>query len=125
MQISHLPVAFLVRPLLRTSLFEKIGGKPVTDNNRLIDYTHRQAQIRISKQNEEKRAESGRIDLLSHIAAAEDKKTGLRPTLPDLGCETLNIMLAGADPFSGTLAAAFFYLVHNPDAVRKATDEVR
>jgi hypothetical protein len=46
-------------------------------------------------------------------------------TLADLGTEGLNMINAGADPFSGVLAAALFYLVHNTDALRKATEEVR
>jgi len=97
----------------------------VADNNRLIDYSHNQARVRVAELNEKKRAESGRIDFLSHVVEAEDKKTGLRPTLADLGTEGLNMINAGADPFSSVLAGAFFYFVHNPDALRKATEEVR
>ncbi|KAF2032860.1 benzoate 4-monooxygenase cytochrome P450 [Setomelanomma holmii] len=123
--VSYLPLAFLVRPLLRTSFFEIIGGKSVQDNNRLIDYAHSQAQTRVAELKSEKRAESGRIDFLSHIVDAEDKKTGLRPTLADLGTEGLNMINAGADPFSSVLASAIFYLVHNPTALQKATEEVR
>ncbi|KAF2822376.1 benzoate 4-monooxygenase cytochrome P450 [Ophiobolus disseminans] len=123
--VSYLPLAFLVRPLLRTRFFETVGSKSVADNNRLIDYSQSQARIRVSELREEKRAESGRIDFLSHVVEAEDKKTSLRPTLPDLGTESLNMINAGADPFSGVLAGAFFYLVHNHDALRKASEEVR
>jgi cytochrome P450 len=49
----------------------------------------------------------------------------MRPSLADLGTEGLNLILAGADPYSSVLAGAFFYLVHNPDCLRKATEEVR
>jgi cytochrome P450 len=111
--------------LLRTSFFERIGGKSVVDNNRLIDYSHSQAQRQVSELRGEKQAESGRIDFLSHIVKAEDKKTGLRPSLADLSTEGLNMINAGADPYSSILAAAFFYLAHNPDTLKKATDEVR
>jgi cytochrome P450 len=97
----------------------------VVDNNRLIDYSYSQAQARTSESEAEKQAGSGRIDFLSRLVEAEDKKTSLRPTLADLGAEGLNMINAGADPFSGTLAAAIFYLVHNPDALQKATEEVR
>ncbi|KAH3960015.1 hypothetical protein HBH52_239380 [Parastagonospora nodorum] len=123
--ISYLPLAFLVRPLLRTSLFERIGGKSVKDNNRLIDYSHSQAKTRRSMSDTEKQAQSGRIDFLSHLVDAEDKKSGLRPSLADLGTEVLNLINAGADPFSSVLAGTFFYLTHNPEVLRTATEEVR
>jgi cytochrome P450 len=119
--ISYLPLAILVRPLLRTSFFEKLVGSAMKDNNSLIDYAYSQAQARIQQSsNVEKR-----IDFLSHLVTAEDKKTGLRPTLADLGTEGLNVINAGADPYSGVLAGAFFYLVHNMEALQKATKEVR
>jgi cytochrome P450 len=119
--ISYLPPAILVRPLLRTRFFEKLVGSAMKDNNRLIDYAYSQAQSRIQQSsNAEKR-----IDFLSHLVAAEDKKTGLRPTLADLGTEGLNVINAGADPYSGVLAGTFFYLVHNIEALQKATKEVR
>ncbi|KAH7066097.1 isotrichodermin C-15 hydroxylase [Paraphoma chrysanthemicola] len=123
--VSYLPLAFLVRPLLRTSFFEVVGGKSVQDNNRLIDYAHSQAQLQLAEITAEKRVESGRIDFLSHVVDAEDKKTGLRPTVADLGTEGLNMINAGADPFSSVLAGAIFYLIHNPEALEKATEEVR
>jgi cytochrome P450 len=123
--VSYLPLAFLVRPLLRTSFFEKIGGRSVIDNNRLIDYSHSQAKTRTSTSDAQKQTESGRIDFLSRLVNAKDKKTDMRPSLADLGTEGLNMMNAGADPFSGVLAGVFFYLVHNTEALQKATEEVR
>jgi cytochrome P450 len=118
--VSYLPFAILVRPLLRTSFFEKLVGSAMKDNNRLIDYAYSQAQARIQLTDAERP-----IDFLSHLVAAEDKRTGLRPSLADLGTEGLNIINAGADPYSGVLAGAFFYLVHNIEALQKATTEVR
>jgi cytochrome P450 len=97
----------------------------VKDNNRLIDYSHSQAKTRKSMSDTEKQAQSGRIDFLSHLVDAEDKKSGLRPSLADLGTEVLNLINAGADPFSSVLAGAFFYLTHNSEALRTATEEVR
>jgi cytochrome P450 len=124
-QISYLPIAFLVRPLLRTSLFERLGGKSVADNNRLIDYSHDQAKTRISLSDTEKQAEDGRMDFMARLVDAEDKKTSKSPTLADLGAEGLNLINAGADPYSGVMAGAFFYLTHNPNALQKATQEIR
>ncbi|KAL5117146.1 hypothetical protein ACEQ8H_004971 [Pleosporales sp. CAS-2024a] len=125
--VSYLPLAFLARPLLRTSLFEKMGGKPVRDSNRLIDYAHLQAKMKTSVSAAEKQSETGhgRIDFMSRLVDAQDKKTGTRPTLAYLGTEGLNLINAGADGYSGVLGGAFFYLAHNAEALQRATEEVR
>jgi cytochrome P450 len=73
----------------------------------------------------EKGTKGDRIDFLSRLVGAEDKKTGWHPTFADLGNESLNMINAGADPFSSVLAGAIFYLLHNPVALQKATQEVR
>jgi cytochrome P450 len=106
-------------------LFEKLGGKAVTDNNRLIDYSHSQARAQTLNRGTEKQFEGGQIDLMSRLVNAEDKKTRMRPSLADLGNECLNTINAGADPFSGVLAGAFFYLTHNIETLQKVTEEVR
>ena len=123
MQISHLPLAFLVRPLLRTRLFEFIGGRPVEENNLLIDYGRAQVQERQSKGKNVQ--EDHQENLLSKLVGAEDRKTGWRPSASDLDTESLNMMLAGADPYSGVLAGCFFYLVHNLTCTQKLTKEIR
>ncbi|KAI4952799.1 hypothetical protein J4E91_003273 [Alternaria rosae] len=123
--ISYLPPAFLVRPLLRTGLFEELGGKPVADNNHLIDYGAAQVQLQQTEVETEKSSNVERIDFLSRLVRTGDKKTGWYPCAADLGSESLNLILAGADPFSGVFAAAIFYLVHNSGALSKATKEIR
>lgn len=91
----------------------------------MIDYSHQQAQAHTSPSEAEKQTESKPVHFLSHLIHAQDKKTGRRPSLADLGNESLNMINAGADPYSSVLAGAFFYLLHNPETLRKATEEVR
>jgi hypothetical protein len=97
----------------------------VTDNNRLIDYSHSQAYVRILARDSKKQSGSARTTFMSRLANAEDKISGMRPSLGDLGNECLNMINAGADPFSSVLAGAFFYLANNLEALRQATGEVR
>ncbi|KAF2653489.1 cytochrome P450 [Lophiostoma macrostomum CBS 122681] len=124
--VSYLPLAIIVRPLLRTKLFEVIGGKGIVDNNRLIDYAQDQVHSRKYKtESKEDLTDQPRIDFLSRIANANDRKSGWSPTSADLDTEALNMINAGADPYSGVLAGAIFYLVHNEYALQKATREVR
>jgi cytochrome P450 len=116
---------FLIRPLLRTRLFEMVGGKSVADNNRLIDYASSQVEVQHAEMEMDKGTNHDRIDFLSRLIGTEDKKTGWRPTIADLGNESLNMINAGADPFSSVLAGAIFYLVHNPTCLEKSIHEVR
>ncbi|KAL5414840.1 hypothetical protein PMIN03_002975 [Paraphaeosphaeria minitans] len=122
--LSYLPVASLVRPLLRSQLLEMIGGKPVRDNNRLIDYGKAQVQARRGNEGNQKDFSNGK-DFLSKLAYNGDKKTGWQPTLLDLDTESLNMIIAGADPFSEVFTGTLFYLVHNADCLKKVTDEIR
>ncbi|KAL1596631.1 hypothetical protein SLS60_009279 [Paraconiothyrium brasiliense] len=124
MSLSYLPVAFLVRPFLRSQFFEMVGGKPVQDNNRLIDYGKAQVQARRSDEGNEKCFRDAR-DFLSRLAYNDDKKSGWHPTDLDLDTESLNMIIAGADPFSQVFTGAIFYLVHNPECLKKAIEEVR
>jgi cytochrome P450 len=116
----------VVRPLLRTRLFEIVGGEAVTDNNRLIDFAISQVEAQSGNiQSGEKDPLADPNNLLSRLVNTRDKKTGWQPTRADLDTESLNLMNAGQDPYSGALAALIFYLVHNADALEKATREVR
>jgi cytochrome P450 len=114
-----------VRPLLRSRFFEVMGGKPVVDNNRLIDYANAQVNARNKDEGNEKGTHTGRIDFLSHLIDAQDKKTGWKPTPAYLDTEALNMINAGADPYSSVLAGLLFYLVHNKDVLQKVTKEIR
>jgi len=102
-----------------------VGGKPAQDNIRLVDHASSQAAARLANQaNVEKRA-VGTQDLASILAEGKDRKTGWTPTREDLNSECLNMMLAGADPYSGALAACFFYLLKNERCLQKLVDEIR
>lgn len=103
-----------------------IGGEPVRDNNRLINYGKEQVQLRLSSNEGNEKGLEDRIDFLSKLVAFDgDKKSGWYPRSLDLDTEALNMTVAGADPFSHVLAGTFFYLVHNPEYLKKASEEVR
>lgn len=95
------------------------------DNNRLIDYGKDQVQARLSSDEGNEKGFRDRIDFLSKLAFNEDKKSGWRPTSLDLDTESLNMIIAGADPYSQVVTGAIFYLVHNPACLKKVTGEVR
>jgi cytochrome P450 len=66
-----------------------------------------------------------RRDFFHYLLKAEDPETGARFTTPELWGESNLLIIAGSDTTSTALANAFFYLVHNPSTLEKATAEVR
>lgn len=66
-----------------------------------------------------------RKDFFYYLLKATDPETGARFTLPELWGESNLLIIAGSDTTSTALASAFFYLVHNPEALHKAQQEVR
>ncbi|RMJ21119.1 Cytochrome p450 [Aspergillus sp. HF37] len=56
--------------------------------------------------------------------AAKDPKRGLEYNMKDLWIESMLLLPAGADTTSTTMSAAF-YLLHNPDALSRATAELK
>ncbi|KAI9367032.1 cytochrome P450 monooxygenase [Aspergillus egyptiacus] len=63
--------------------------------------------------------------LFQMMINAKDPKTGQEFTRKDLWVESLLLMAAGSDTTSTAMAASFFYLAHDPDALARATAEVR
>ncbi|KAL2850217.1 cytochrome P450 [Aspergillus pseudoustus] len=64
-------------------------------------------------------------DIFSTLVHSRDETTGTQLTQAELAAETANLISAGSDTSSTTLAALFFYLSRYPDAYTKAATEVR
>ncbi|KAF2816759.1 benzoate 4-monooxygenase cytochrome P450 [Mytilinidion resinicola] len=121
-----LPGAWLLAPIMNSKLMEYVGGQSVTDNIRLVNYAATQLQFKIEQERADKeKANAPRKDMMQYLLNAEDPKTGLRPTPEELLADSVLYLAAGSDTVATSLAASFFYLVHNPLALAKATAEVR
>jgi cytochrome P450 len=66
-----------------------------------------------------------RKDFFYYLLKAKDPETGASFALPELWAESNLLIIAGSDTTSTALAAAFFYLVHNPATLQIAQDEIR
>ncbi|CAP62135.1 uncharacterized protein PODANS_0_1540 [Podospora anserina S mat+] len=66
-----------------------------------------------------------RRDFLYHLLKARDPETGQGFTTPELWGESNLLIIAGSDTTSTAMAATLFYLVRNPAALAKVTDEIR
>ncbi|KAH8812508.1 cytochrome protein [Xylogone sp. PMI_703] len=64
-------------------------------------------------------------DIFSTLVHLKDADTGTKLSPEELGAETANLISAGSDTSSTTLAGLFFYLSRYPAAYEKAAKEVR
>ncbi|KDN63967.1 putative cytochrome P450 [Colletotrichum sublineola] len=69
--------------------------------------------------------DTDRRDFFYYLLKARDPETGLGFSVPELWGESNLLIIAGSDTTSTAMAATFFYLVRNADALAKATAEVR
>lgn len=115
---------------MRTKFVELLGGQAARDNIQMVNYAIEQFEIRL-KDGEVAQASGYEMKDFVHylLKAVEGKGDGKepkwRPSREDLYAESLTLINAGAEPFAVSLAASFFYLLHNPRVLKKATTEVR
>lgn len=69
--------------------------------------------------------DTDRKDFFYYLLNARDPETGKGFTGPELWGESNLLIIAGSDTTSTALASAFFYLVHNPDTLKKLSEEIR
>ena len=69
--------------------------------------------------------DTDRKDFFYYLLNARDPETGKGFTGPELWGESNLLIIAGSDTTSTALAAAFFYLVHNPETLVKLSEEIR
>src|SRR6266536_1009867 len=69
--------------------------------------------------------DTDRKDFFYYLLNARDPETGKGFSPPELWGESNLLIIAGSDTTSTALAAAFFYLVHNPSTLEKLSHEIR
>jgi len=69
--------------------------------------------------------DTDRKDFFYYLLNSRDPETGKGFTTPELWGESNLLIIAGSDTTSTALASAFFYLVHNPSALDKLSEEIR
>lgn len=68
--------------------------------------------------------DADRRDFFYHLLTAKDE-TGAGFSMNELWGESNLLIIAGSDTTSTALAATFFYILHNPSTLQRATAEVR
>ncbi|KAI1344338.1 isotrichodermin C-15 hydroxylase [Xylariaceae sp. FL0016] len=69
--------------------------------------------------------DTDRRDFFYHLLKARDPETGQGFAIPELWAESNLLIIAGSDTTSTAMAATIFYIVRNPNALQRATQEVR
>lgn len=69
--------------------------------------------------------DTDRKDFFYYLLNARDPETGKGFTTPELWGESNLLIIAGSDTTSTALAASFFYLTHNKEALKRLNDEIR
>jgi cytochrome P450 len=101
-----------------------LGGQTARDNAALVALAAAQLEERVEKQ-QQMENEVSRKDLMHHLLANADSRTGFRPARAELEGDALSLIGAGADTIAATLSAILFYLVRHHIALQRATAEVR
>jgi cytochrome P450 len=66
-----------------------------------------------------------RLDFYHYLLSAVGTDTGAKYSTQELWAESNVLAVAGSDTSTNVMATTFFYLLHNPRALEKATKEVR
>jgi len=127
---GYLPFISLVRPLMGTSLQSFIGGQEAADslkytllaNQRLADRMELEEQMR---KNPDATKKAERKDTFHYLLNSKDSVTGKTFTTEELQADSALIIAAGSDGVGLTLSATIFYLLRNPTALSRLTQEVR
>ncbi|KAF7555734.1 hypothetical protein G7046_g6479 [Stylonectria norvegica] len=69
--------------------------------------------------------DTDRRDFFYYLLKARDPETGQGFSTPELWGESNLLIIAGSDTTSTAMAATLFYLVRNPHALKKVTEEIR
>lgn len=69
--------------------------------------------------------DTDRKDFFYYLLNAKDPETGKGFTMDELWGESNLLIIAGSDTTSTAMSGTFFYLAHNPAALRKLCDEIR
>lgn len=106
--------------IIKSGIDTYIAPRLVDFRMRLKAFSTEQLKIRFSRKDDD-----SLHDIFHFIMKAKDPETGESFTQQELGSEANLMVSAGGDTTSTAMASAFFFLSKHPEALQKATKEVR
>lgn len=117
---AHMHLILGTNPAIKTlGLNKLLFGKIYAQRMEYMAYSKSQAAERTKVG-----LDTDRKDFFYYLLNARDPETGKGFTTPELWGESNLLIIAGSDTTSTALAAAFFYLVHNPEKLEKLSKEI-
>lgn len=109
-----------MRAVEKTGIEKVLFRKIAAGRARYMQYSRGQLAERMALGDD-----TDRRDFFYYLLKARDPETGEGFSKPELWGESNLLIIAGSDTTSTGMAATFFYLVRHPEALAKATREVR
>ncbi|KAF3289475.1 hypothetical protein TWF970_003251 [Orbilia oligospora] len=110
-------------PLDSHHLDQVVIPKITRDRWNFIMKSRQQATLRAKERTD--LGHNARKDFFYYLLNASDPETGEKLTMPELWSESNVLMVAGSDTTSTSLAAAVFWLVRHPTALKRLEAEIR
>ncbi|KAF2098372.1 benzoate 4-monooxygenase cytochrome P450, partial [Rhizodiscina lignyota] len=114
--------------LLTHNIFSYLPGKfaQLANESKIFEsYCAKHVTERLSSTTAEKEDTKTSADFFTYVQNFKDPETGKGLSDKELASGAMLLIVAGADTSTTTLAALFFYLLHNPHTLERATAEVR
>jgi cytochrome P450 len=118
---SH-PLRYL---LFKTVLKSSLGHTFTRDNSEFREFCITALMERVKIDAMPKKPDSVSHDMFHHLLRAKDPETGAGFSMPELGAESMLLMIAGTHTTSMAVAAAVFYLSKNNEQLNKVATEIR
>ena len=118
---SH-PLRYLLfKTVLKTSLSRAV----TRDNSEFRDFCITSLMERIKIDAMPKKPDSVSQDIFHHLLREKDPETGTGFSMPELGPESMLLMIAGTHTTSAAVAAAIFYLTKNKEKLKRVATEIQ
>jgi cytochrome P450 len=111
--VGYLPFAFLVRPLMGTSIQNYIGGKEAADSLRYTLMANKRLADRMAleeRMRQDPSSKAERKDTFHYLLNSKDPETGRTNTTEELQADSALHIAAGSDGDGLTITATIYYL---------------
>ncbi|GGN96171.1 bifunctional cytochrome P450/NADPH--P450 reductase [Saccharibacillus kuerlensis] len=108
--------------LQRLGVHNKIMVGKKAQMQRDIDYMFSLVDKIVKERRE--RGDQGENDLLNNMLSGEDSDSGESLSDENIRYQIITFLIAGHETTSGLLSFALYFLLHNPDKLKKAQEEV-
>lgn len=124
--LGYFPGSYPLRYLpFKTVLKTSLGRAVTRDNSEFRYFCITSLMERTKIDAMPKKPDSVSHDIFHHLLRAKDPETGTGFSMPELGAESMLLMIAGTHTTSVAVAAAIFYLTKNKEKLKRVATEIQ